>query len=88
LISSIMLTVLPDARAAEEADLAALRERADQVDDLDARSRAAPATARARRTRRLRWIDISFSAPIGPAFVDRTAEHVHDAAQRLSPTGT
>ena len=36
---------LADARAAERADLAALEERTDQIDDLDARRRALPATS-------------------------------------------
>ena len=35
-ISSCTMTVFPDAGAAEKSDLAALHERTDQVDDLDA----------------------------------------------------
>ena len=78
---------LAHAGAAEQADLAALHERRDQVDDLDAgledrglglevdelrASRGGSATARC-------------SPGIGGAAVHRLAEHVEDPAQRRGP---
>ena len=72
---------LADAGAAEQADLAALGERADQVDHLDAgfqqflRRRQFVVRRRlAVNRRRQRRVDRT-------ALVDRAAQHVHDAAQ-------
>ena len=79
---------LADAGAAEQADLAALQIRLEQVDDLDAglehlaaRWTALRASARA---------DESASAPSiapGGREVDRLAEHVQHAAERLRTDG-
>src|SRR6185503_11442777 len=73
---------LADARAAEQADLSTLRERADQVDHLDAgleqlhRGRELVELGRELMNRAaLRGLD-------RPRFVDRAAEHVHDSAER------
>ena len=79
---------LADAGAAEEADLAALGERADEVDDLDAGLEQLDRRRELVERRRERWIARRSSASIGPALVDRAAEHVHDAAERRPPTGT
>jgi hypothetical protein len=74
---------LADAGAAEEADLAALHERGDQVDDLDARLEDLRLG--------LEVDELGALAVDGPAqrigrdvgaVVDRLAEHVEDAAQR------
>ncbi len=72
---------LADAGAAEQADLAALGERAHQVDDLDAGFQQFGGRGLV-FVRRGRTVD--FPAVAGghrAGFVDRTAEHVHDAAQ-------
>ena len=78
---------LADAGAAEQAHLTALRERADQVDHLDARFE------QFRRRRQLverrsllvdRALGFAFDRT---GFVDRTAEHVHDAAERRLADG-
>ncbi len=74
---------LAHAGAAEQADLAALGERADQVDHLDAgleqlRARGLVFIGR-RRTVDGHALFFSDRA----LFVDRVAEHVHDAAERL-----
>ena len=80
---------LADAGAAEDADLAALGERRDQVDDLDAGledldvgrllvERRAPRGGSGSAARRLD----------GTLAVDRLAEHVEHAAERRRPTGT
>ena len=74
---------LADAGAAEQADLAALGVRRQQIDDLDAgvqnlrfrrpdRHRTAPADGCAR----------SLSVLTGPSFVDRLADDVDDAAEQ------
>ena len=74
---------LADAGAAEQADLAALGERADEVDHLDA---GLEQLDRRRELVELRreLVDRRGArrSSIGPALVDRAAEHVHDAAER------
>ena len=74
---------LADAGAAEQADLAALGERADQVDDLDAGFEQLLGRRPVRRSSAARrWMTQRSFSPIGPRFVHRRAEHVHDAAER------
>ena len=74
---------LAHAGAAEQADLAALGDRHDQVDDLD---------ARLEQLGRGRLVFVAGGCAVnGPVlgradragFVDRLAQHVHDAAERL-----
>jgi peptide chain release factor 1 len=73
---------LADAGAAEQADLAALRERHEQVDDLDARLQQVLA-AGLLVVRRRRAVDLPVLLGVhGAALVLRRAEHVHDAAER------
>ena len=73
---------LADAGAAEQADLAALRERHEQVDDLDARDQQVP-TARLLVERRRGTVDRQRLFGVDrAAVVLRLAEHVHDAAER------
>jgi peptide chain release factor 1 len=70
-----------DAGAAEQADLATLGERADQVDDLDA---GLEQLHRGRELVELRRQLVDRAARVGldrPDLVDRPAEHVHDAAE-------
>jgi peptide chain release factor 1 len=72
---------LADAGAAEQPDLAALGERADQVDHLDAGFQQ---LLRRRQFVELRRGLVDFAKFGGvdrAAFVDRAAEHVHHAAQ-------
>ncbi|MPN09329.1 hypothetical protein SDC9_156618 [bioreactor metagenome] len=73
---------LADAGAAEQADLAALGERADQVDNLDAGFEQIDGR---RQFVELRRGGVDFTQLVAvdrASFVDRTAEHVHDATQR------
>jgi peptide chain release factor 1 len=73
---------LAHARAAEEADLAALGERADQVDNLDARLEQ---LHRGRELVELGRGGVDRAALVGvhrAALVDRAAEHVHHAPER------
>ena len=73
---------LADAGAAEQADLAALGEGHEQIDDLDARDQKVLA-ARLLVVGRRRAVDRQVFAWLHRAlFVLRLAEHVHDAAQR------
>ena len=76
---------LPHARPAEKPHLAAFRERADQVDDLDAGLQnllvGRQLLVAGRRT-------VDFPPRIladGAGLVDRIAQHVHDAPQRFLP---
>jgi peptide chain release factor 1 len=78
---------LADARAAEQADLAALGEGADQVDDLDA---GLEQLHRGRELVELRRQLVYRASRVRldrAAFVDRAAQHVHDAAQRAVAHG-
>ena len=80
---------LAGAGAAEEADLAALHVRRDQVDDLDARSRRSRSSARGRGKRAGRGGSTSARRPCrrGACLVDRLADHVPDPAQRRVADG-
>ncbi len=72
---------LADAGAAEQADLAALRERHQQVDDLDARDQQI-LTAGLLIERRRRAMDRQMLLGLHlAAVVLRSSQHVHDAAQ-------
>ncbi|MNS96349.1 hypothetical protein D3C72_1306450 [compost metagenome] len=75
---------LADAGAAEQADLAALGERAHQVDDLDAgfQQLGGRGLVFVRRSSTVDFPGVAGGDRAG--FVDRTAEHVHDAAQGAS----
>ena len=74
---------LADAGAAEQADLAALGERAEQVDDLDAGFQQF-AAARLLLEGGGRAVDRhALFALDGAGMIDGVAEHVHDAAQGL-----
>ncbi|ABA50504.1 hypothetical protein BURPS1710b_0178 [Burkholderia pseudomallei 1710b] len=72
---------LAHARAAEQADLAALCERADQIDDLDARFEQFGRRRQLVERRRLLVDRALVFALDRSRFVDRAAEHVHDAAE-------
>ena len=74
---------LADAGAAEEADLAALGERADEVDDLDAGLEQFVRGGLLVIARRRAMDDPALLLADRTALVDRPAEHVHDAAERL-----
>jgi hypothetical protein len=76
---------LADAGAAEQADLAALGVRREQVDDLDPGDQDL-GLGRLRDKVGSRRVD--GGAPLGadrPALVDRVADHVDDPPQRLAP---
>ncbi len=76
---------LPHAGAAEQADLAALGERADQVDHLDA---GFEQIDRRRQIIELRRGLVNRAALVGgdgAGFVDGAAQHVHDATQHRRP---
>ena len=73
---------LADAGTAEEADLAALRVRGEQVDDLDAGLEQGRLGIEILELRRLA-VNAPALAGDGLAVVDRVAEHVEDAAERL-----
>ena len=78
---------LADAGAAEQADLAALRERREQVDDLDAGLEQVLAAGlfvvgRGRTVDRQEILGLDRAA-----LVLRLAEHVHDAAERADADG-
>ncbi|SIK37742.1 cellobiose phosphorylase [Mycobacteroides abscessus subsp. abscessus] len=73
---------LAHAGAAEQANLAALGERADQVDHLDAGFKQ---LHRRRQFVECRGLLVNGATLVGrdrTGFVDRTSENVHDAAQR------
>jgi hypothetical protein len=72
---------LADAGAAEQADLATLGKRAHQVDDLDAGFQQLSGRGLV-FVRRGRTVDFpGFAGGHRTGFVDRTTQHVHDAAQ-------
>jgi hypothetical protein len=73
---------LADAGAAEQADLAALGERADQVDNLDAGGQQIGGGRQLVELRRLGVDRAQLAAGHRAGFVDRATQHVHDAAQR------
>ena len=73
---------LADAGATEQTHLAALGERADQVDHLDAGLQQVLRRASARRRPGRRWMEAVCSGDRA-ALVDGVAQHVHDAAQGL-----
>ena len=78
-----MMTVLPTPGAAEDADLAALAERGDQVDDLDARLELLGRDGLVDQGRRGAMDRVVRLAAHDLAFaVDRLAEHVEEPAQR------
>ena len=75
---------LAHAGAAEQADLAALGERTDEVDDLDA---GLEQLLRRRQLLERRRVAVDRHRLLGvdrAPLVDRAAEHVHDAAERLA----
>jgi peptide chain release factor 1 len=74
---------LADAGAAEQADLAALGERTDQVDDLDAGFEQVVGRGLFVIARRGAMDFPTLLLADRTGFVDRIAEHVHDAAERL-----
>ena len=76
---------LADARAAEQPHLAALVERADQVDDLDARLQDLHLGGLVDVAGRLAVDRPELLRAHVALAVDGRAQHVHDAAQRLRP---
>jgi hypothetical protein len=74
---------LADAGAAEQADLAALRIRREQVDDLDARDQHGALGGLVDELRALGVDRRRLGVADRAALVDRLADHVHDAAERL-----
>ena len=70
-------------RAAEQADLAAARIGGEQIDDLDARHQNGALGRLIDKRRRGRVDGAGLGVANGPALVDRLADHVHDAAERL-----
>ena len=74
---------LADTGAAKQTDLAALGERADQVDDLDAGFKQLVRRRLFLETGRLAMDRHALLLPDRAGFVDRVAHHVHDAAQRF-----
>ena len=74
---------LADAGAAEQADLAALGDRHDQVDDLDAGFQQFGGTCLVLVARCCAVNRPALCGIHGTGFVDRPAEHVHDAAEGL-----
>ena len=75
---------LAHTRAAEQADLAALGERANQVDHLDAGFQQVNGWGQFVELRRLLVYLALFVALDLAGIVDRAAQHVHDAAQRAA----
>ena len=78
---------LAHAGAAEQADLAALGERADEINNLDARLEQ---VLRRREFFVLGRVAVDRGGFLGrnrTGLVDRAAEHVHDATQRLGANG-
>ena len=75
---------LADAGTAEQADLAALRKRGDQIDNLDA--------GLEQFNRRRQFIELrgelmdraAFVGDNGPGVIDGAAEHIHDATEGAS----
>jgi hypothetical protein len=78
---------LADAGAAEEADLAAADERGDQVDDLDARLEHLDLRLLLLERRRLAVDGSDAVRADVAALVERLAEHVEEAAERLRADG-
>ena len=79
---------LADARAAEETDLAALQVRFEQIDDLDARLEhleLGRLILERRRCTMNRPAFFGVHRPVGK--IDRLAEHVQHAAERLGSNG-
>src|SRR6185369_10624738 len=72
---------LADAGAAEQTDLAALGERADQVDNLDAGFQQIDGGRQFVELRRSGVDRTQFVAVDRTGFVDRATEHVHDATE-------
>ncbi len=72
---------LADAGTAEQTDLAALGERADQIDDLDAGFEQLDRRRQLVEFRRLLMDPAPLLGLDRAALVDRAAEHVHDAAE-------
>ena len=79
---------LADARAAEQADFAALEIRLDQVDDLDAGFKHFESGGLIFQRRRRTMNRIVLVADDRTQLIDRLAQHVHHAAERGRPTGT
>ncbi len=73
---------LADACAAEGADFAALGERTDQIDDLDARLENRRLHVLLGELRRLAMNRVALGKRDRTAIVDRVAGHVEDAAER------
>ena len=79
---------LAEAGAAEQADLAAAHERRDQVDDLDARSRRSPPSARGRGRRAGRGGSAS-ARPVGRSPLSTGSPSTFHSRPSVSlPTGT
>ena len=78
---------LADAGAAEQAHLAAFRERTDQVDDLDAGFEQFVGDRKLFVGRRLAVNRHALLFTDGAALVDGAAENVHDAAEGLGADG-
>ena len=76
------------ARATEQADLAALGDRHDEVDHLDAGFKYLHAGGLIGEVGRLPVDGHAILGGDRAGFVHRLAQHVHDAAQRSLPTGT
>ena len=79
---------LAHAGAAEQADLAALGERAHQVNNLDAGFQQLDRRRQLVETGSVLVNGALFFVLDFTGFVDRTAQHVHDAARVPVPTGT
>jgi peptide chain release factor 1 len=75
------------AGAAEQSDLAAFRDRHDEVDDLDAGLEQLDRARLLLVGRRLAVNRPSLLGPNGARVVDRVAENVHDAAEHLRADG-
>ncbi len=78
---------LADAGAAEQSDLAPLGERADQVDNLDTRGQQFHRRRQLIELGRFGMDRALFVADNRAGFVDRAAEHIHDATQGAGANG-
>ena len=85
LISSWMMHGLADAGAAEQADLAALQVGRQQIDHLDAGDQDFGRGRLFLESRRVAVDRIALRRVDRAALVDRLADHVEDAPQRLRP---